>query len=92
MVLTGREVLMDEAERIGLVNRVVDDGSALDAAVQLGKEIASFPWLCVVSDRACVYEGLGRPLAAGLALEDVHGREVIFDPGFAAGVERFRAR
>jgi hypothetical protein len=46
----------------------------------------------VVSDRACIYEGLGTSLADGLALEDVHGREVIFDPDFAAGVQRFEAR
>jgi len=92
MVLTGREVLMDEAERIGLVNRVVEDGHALRAAVELAHSIASFPWRCVVSDRACVYEGLGQALVDGLALEDARGREVIFDPGFSAGVERFRAR
>jgi len=92
MVLTGREVLMDEALAIGLVNRVVDDGDALRASIELGNEIASFPWRCVVSDRQCIYEGLGRPLHEGLQLEDVHGREVIFDPGFSAGVARFEAR
>jgi len=31
-------------------------------------------------------------LAEGLALEDVHGQEVIFAEGFAEGVERFTAR
>jgi hypothetical protein len=45
-----------------------------------------------VSDRQCIYEGLGRPLTEGLELEDAHGREVIFDPGFSAGVERFTTR
>jgi enoyl-CoA hydratase len=92
LVLTGRTVDADEALSMGLVNRVVDDGSALSAAVELAQSIASFPWRCVVSDRQCIYEGLGRPLHEGLDLEDAHGREVIFDPGFAAGVERFTSR
>lgn len=92
LVLTGRQIGADEAFAMGLVNRVVDDGTALTTAIELAKQIASFPWTCVVSDRQCIYEGLGTPLHAGLALEDAHGREVIFDPGFAAGVERFTAR
>jgi enoyl-CoA hydratase len=92
LVLTGRAVGMDEALAMGLVNRVVDDGDALRASMELAQQIASFPWKCVVSDRQCIYEGLGQPLVDGLALEDVHGREVIFDPGFAAGVQRFEDR
>jgi enoyl-CoA hydratase len=86
LVLTGREVRADEALAMGLVNRVVADGSALDAAVELASTIASFPWACVESDRGCIYEGLGRPLADGLDLEDRRGREVIFAEGFGDGV------
>ena len=78
-----------EAERIGFVTRVVPAGSALEAAVELAGEIADAPWTAVVHDRASVYEGLGRTLTDGLANEDGHGRAVIFDPGFGAGVERF---
>jgi enoyl-CoA hydratase len=86
LVLTGREVRADEALAMGLVNRVVPDGSALTTAVELAATIASFPWACVVSDRACVYDGLGRPLHEGLELEDRRGREVIFAAGFGEGV------
>jgi enoyl-CoA hydratase len=86
LVLTGREVRADEALAMGLVNRVVADGSALDAAVELASTIASFPWACVESDRGCISEGLGRPLADGLDLEDRRGREVIFAEGFGDGV------
>jgi enoyl-CoA hydratase len=92
LVLTGRQIGADEAFAMGLVNRVVDDGQALATAIELAQQIASFPWTCVVSDRACIYEGLGTSLADGLALEDVHGREVIFSPDFAAGVQRFESR
>lgn len=92
LVLTGRQIGADEAFAMGLVNRVVDDGTALAASLELAQQIASFPWTCVVSDRACIFEGLGQSLTDGLALEDVHGREVIFDPGFAAGVQMFTER
>jgi enoyl-CoA hydratase len=92
LVLTGRQIDAEEAFTMGLVNRVVDDGSALATAVELAQQIASFPWRCVESDRMCIYEGLGVPLADALENEDRRGREVIFDPGFAAGVERFTNR
>lgn len=87
LVLTGREVDASEALAMGLVNRVVPDRTALEAAVELAATIASFPWDCVVSDRRCVYDGLGRPLADGLAREDESGREVIFSAGFAERVQ-----
>src|SRR5687767_14060160 len=89
LVLTGRAVGADEAFAMGLVNRVVDDGNALAAAVDLAQQIAAFPWRCVVSDRTCVYEALGRPLADGLVYEDERGREVVFAADFQAGVDRF---
>src|SRR3954465_9239713 len=45
LILTGREIGAEEAERMGLLTRVVDDGEALAAAIELAAEIASFPWL-----------------------------------------------
>ena len=92
LVLTGREVDADEALAMGLVNRVVDDGAALAAAVELASSIAAFPWMCVVADRASMYDGLSRPAPDALAAEDERGREVIFGPDFAAGVARFTDR
>ena len=43
LVLTGRPVPADEAERIGLVNRVVPSGGAREAAEQLASELARVP-------------------------------------------------
>jgi enoyl-CoA hydratase len=89
LILTGREFGAAEAERIGFVDRVIPDGTALDAAVELAGQIAAAPWRCVVSDRRAVYDGLGLDLADALANEDRLGREVIFADDFAAGVDRF---
>lgn len=89
LILTGREIGCEEAAAMGLVDRVVDDGGALDAAVALAASIASFPWRCVVNDRRCVYDGLGLGVEEALANEDRWGRDTIFAEGFADGVARF---
>lgn len=89
LILTGREIDAIEAERIGLVDRIVDDGTALDAAIALGEEIAAAPWRCVLNDRRAVYDGLGLGMAEALANEDRLGRDTIFAPGFGDGVARF---
>ena len=89
LILTGRGFDAVEAERIGFVNRLVEPGTALDAAVEVAGLIAASPWPAVVHDRLSVYESIGLPLDGALANEDRHGRAVIFDPDFEAGVARF---
>src|SRR5918996_6113481 len=92
LILTGREIDAEEAERIGLVDRLVPAGTALEDAIALAEQIASFPWRCVVNDRRAVYDGLGLGIADALANEDRLGRDVIFADDFAAGVARFTER
>ena len=89
LILTGRELGAAEAERMGFVDRLVPDGTALEAAVDLAEDIAASPWACVVSDRRAVYDGLGLGVAEALDNEDRLGREVILAGDFGAGVERF---
>ncbi len=89
LILTGREIGADEAERMGFVNRVVPDGEALPTALAMAAEIAAFPWLGVVNDRRSIYAGLGLDLAAALAIEEELGRDTIFADGFREGVARF---
>ncbi len=92
LILTGREIGAEEAERMGFVSRVVPDGQALAAAVALAGEIAAFPWLSVVNDRRSVYAGLGLGMSDALAIEDDLGRQTIFVDGFRDGVARFDDR
>ncbi|MEB2311334.1 MAG: crotonase/enoyl-CoA hydratase family protein [Sorangiineae bacterium] len=77
LVLTGRAIDAREAERIGLVDRVVEDGEALEAALGLAAEIAEHPWACVLADRASLFDGLGQPVADGLRLEGERGAQVL---------------
>jgi len=48
---------------------VVAPGEARAAAEALAAELAALPQLCLRSDRRSVYDGLGRPVADGLARE-----------------------
>lgn len=77
MILTGRAVDAEEAHEWGLVSRLVDDGTARDVAIDMGKRIAEFPQQTVQTDRSAVYEGLGEPLEKGLQIEAWHGRRAL---------------
>jgi enoyl-CoA hydratase len=87
LVLTGRPVTAEEAERIGLVNRVVGEGEELNAARRLASQIAAFPQQTVRSDRLAMLDGIGRSLDEGLEIERLHGLTVL--DVAAAGARRF---
>jgi enoyl-CoA hydratase len=89
MILTGRAIDATEAHDWGLADRVVDDGTAREAAVELGHSIADFPQATVRSDRTAVYEGLGEPLERGLQIEAREGRRVL--DVAETGADRFAA-
>jgi enoyl-CoA hydratase len=77
MILTGRGVDAEAAHDWGLVNRVVEEGAARSAAVEMGELIAEFPQETVRTDRAAVYDGLGTPPEQGLAVEGWHGSRAL---------------
>jgi enoyl-CoA hydratase len=75
LILTGRVVDAVEAERIGLVTSIADDPVA--AAVEMGEGLAAYPQETMLSDRASVYGGWGRPLDEALRLEMQLGLAVV---------------
>lgn len=91
LVLTGRAVTAKEALDIGLVHRVVPDGTALEAAVALAHELASLPFTCLVNDRLAMLEGMSLPLHEALAAELAHGLDTLRSGETSGGAARFVA-
>jgi enoyl-CoA hydratase len=91
LILTGREVGADEALRIGLVDRVVGEGKALEAALQLAREIAAHPQVCLRSDRRSACDQWGQTLEAALLHETQLGLQVLGSGEAVAGARRFLA-
>lgn len=69
MVLTGRAVDAEEALGFGLVNRVVPDGQARQAAEELARRLVGFPQLCMRSDRMSLLQQDGLSESAALVNE-----------------------
>ncbi len=89
MILTGRAVDAVEAERMGLVNRVVAHGQSRAAAETLALELARFPQTCLREDRLSLLEQEGLSEADALANEFEHGRRSLID--VQPGLDRFRS-
>ena len=83
MLLTGRWLESDEAQRIGLVNRVVPREALLPAAEEMARHIAALPPRAARNAKAAVLQGLEMTLAEGLLLE----RRLAFETRLPSGEE-----
>ena len=88
LILTGRPVQAEEAQRMGLANRVSAPGQALAEAVTLAEQVARFPQTCMRHDRLSAYEQDGLAMADALANEWRHGSYAL-DSETVAGATRF---
>ena len=79
LILTGRKVGSAEALRMGLCNRVVPPGQALQASLALAREIAAFPQATLRADRASALAAEGLPLQEALLREWAGGRACLAD-------------
>jgi enoyl-CoA hydratase/carnithine racemase len=89
LILTGRGVHGDEAQRMGLANRLVEPGEARGAAIALAHELAQLPQRCLREDRLSSYEQWSLSLDDALANEYRRGMDVIASGETLAGATRF---
>jgi enoyl-CoA hydratase len=69
LILTGRMIGAEEAERAGLVARVVPAAALLDEALKTAEKIASMPPLAVKAAKELVDAAQELPLTEGIRLE-----------------------
>ncbi len=88
LILTGRPVGAAEALGMGLVNRVVPQGTSRAVAEALALEISAFPQACMRADRASASSQFDHPLPEAILREFEGGLAALREEG-VAGAARF---
>ena len=89
MALTGGLYTAREAERFGLVNRVVPEGQALEEALALASTIASHSAPTLAIGKRAFYDQIERPLDEAYALASVAMIDNLAEPDSVEGLGAF---
>ena len=89
LILTGRPVQADEALEIGLVNRLVEPGTALTDALALARLLAELPQRALRADRRSLLRQWSLSLDEAMIEEFRGGMEVIASGESQEGARRF---
>lgn len=89
LIITGRVIDSPEAERIGLVNEVVPNGTCVERALELAGEIADLPQGAIHTDKEAAVRGFDEAIDEGLRIEAECFNKLIGSSEFADGARRF---
>ena len=89
LILTGREVGPGEAHAIGLANYLTTEETALPRALELARDIAAFPQLCLRKDRLSAIAQWSLSEEEALAAEFEGGFDVLRAGSARDGAARF---
>jgi enoyl-CoA hydratase len=92
LLLTGDTIGAIEAERIGLIGRVVDDGAALSTALAIGERIARNGPLAVQAVKRSVQATEGLPEEEALKIELEIGLPIFGTADAKEGTRAFKEK
>ncbi|MBI1753441.1 MAG: enoyl-CoA hydratase/isomerase family protein [Acidobacteria bacterium] len=92
LIFTARRLGAEEANRLGVVDRVVPAGQALESALALAREILPNGPIAVRMAKRAIQEGLALDMAAGLALEEACYAEILPTTDRLEGLAAFREK
>lgn len=92
IIVTGAPLDADRAAQFGLVSRLVEDGQALSAALELAAQIAANAPMSVRASKAVAIESADWPLAEGFQRQRAYLEPVFASRDATEGVTAFRER
>ena len=92
MILTGRAICAEEAERIGLINKVVPDNDLMHAALEMAHTTAEKSQEAIRFAKEALQKGLDLPLDEALNLEAGLEDAVLHTPGFEEAMWAYREK
>lgn len=92
LILTGRFIDAAEAFQMGLANRVVPCGKALEATLALARELCELPQGAMRTDKQAAVLGFGKPLEEGLRIEAELGQYQLRNPDLIEGALAFKQK
>jgi 2-(1,2-epoxy-1,2-dihydrophenyl)acetyl-CoA isomerase len=92
IMLTGRDILAEEAERIGLATRVVDDADVVTGAQQFAAELAAGPPIALALTKRLLAESAYATLEGQLRSELVHIKSCFMSADVREAVAAFQEK
>ena len=89
MVLTGRRMKAEEAERAGLVTRVAEDGDAFEEAMEVAKIIAGMSLPVVKTAKEALNYAYESTLSQGLSFENKCHKSMFALDDYREGIKAF---
>jgi enoyl-CoA hydratase len=91
LILTGRGVSGEEALRMGIANRLVPKGRALEEAIVLAKGLAERPQAALRTDRLSSYEQWTQAINDALLSEFRYGMQAVETGELSGGLDGYEA-